>query len=69
MINRNIDIGIITITPIEIQALKSTFHLKDEFDVQERGNINYLRSNIFSKKSNRELAIVFAYPSRKNGIY
>jgi Nucleoside phosphorylase len=67
MINRNIDIGIITITPIEIQALKSTFHLKDEFDVQERGNINYLRSNIFSKKSNRELAIVFAYPSRKNG--
>ena len=41
MINRNIDIGIITITPIEIQALKSTFHLKDEFDVQERGNINY----------------------------
>lgn len=67
MIDKIIDVGIITIIPTEIRALKSIFGIKEEFQHYKQGDINYLKTNMYSPSSKRSISIVISFLNKESG--
>ena len=67
MIDKIIDVGIITIIPTEIKALLSIFGINEDFQHYEQGAANYLRTNIYSPASGRNISIVITFLNKESG--
>lgn len=67
MIDRIIDVGIITIIPTEIKALLSVFGITEEFKYSKQGDANYLKTEIYSVASGRKISIVVTFLNKESG--
>jgi nucleoside phosphorylase len=67
MIDRRIDVGIITIIPTEIKALLSTFGIREEFQYSEQSKANYLKTNMYSLASGRDISVVITFLNKEAG--
>jgi len=67
MNDRRIDVGIITIIPTEIKALLSIFGVKEKFQYDETSNANYLKTNMYSSASGRDISVVITFLHKKSG--
>lgn len=61
MINKNIDVGIITIIPTEINSLFEVLNITEEDIIKINSPFLYYKAKLFSVQSNSEISIVVSF--------
>lgn len=61
MINKIIDVGIITFIPIELKALFNIFKLKEDNIVISNSRFSYWKTELYSEVNKRNLTVVFSH--------
>ena len=61
MVDKNIDVGIITIIPTEIESLFEIFGISEQNLVKINSPFLYYKTKIYSTQSNREISLVISF--------
>lgn len=67
MMEKIIDVGIITIIPSEIEALLQIFGIEKKSIIHTNGPYDYIKTKIFSEQAQRELSVVITYFNKESG--